>query len=186
MAVPLVVQRLYKQYPNDNKEWFIKANEADVNALESFLRIKVPQEYREWIEFMDNIVAGAGYLHSLKKNPPMKHSLFDIYDDYPQWAKNKWIPVADDGLGNDFVMLVEHAAGVNPIVLFYNSIDLEIPSCVVNSNLFVFLECFFEDGLVKAENSWWCRNEAELLAKDPALTQINGLRFPWEPEKGSQ
>jgi hypothetical protein len=181
MAIPYKVQRLYRSYRKDTKAAFNKATDADVDALASLLGVPIPQEYREWITFMDNGLAGAGFLFTLKKSPPTNYSVYDVYDGYPQWTQRKLIPIADDGLGNKFVMIVGHTSRFNPIVLYYDAIGPDTPSCVVSSNLFLFLEHFFLEGLEKPSVSFWARGKEEVLARDPDLSAVPLLPFPWEP-----
>jgi hypothetical protein len=171
MAIPTIVESLYRAFPKTGNQG------ADVDALSILLNMPVPADYREWITFMDNRSAGAGYLVGLTGNGDSVHR---VYEEFPHWISNRWLPVADDAFGNKYVMLLGHSRGRKPVALVYALIDPDKLCCAVSSDLFKFLESFFRDGLETTGLSWWNRGKSEVLSKDPELEFISNVPLPWD------
>ncbi|SIM87955.1 hypothetical protein [Micromonospora cremea] len=94
---------------------------------------------------------------------------------YAGWLQLGWLPVAGDGFGNSYVLLIR--GPLAGCVAFVEAIaDPDEIAYVAASNLWTFLRFLFEKELGA---KGWPFGSKVVLAADPDLAQIPGDLLPW-------
>jgi hypothetical protein len=150
--------------------------------IEKFARrnsIHVPEELQDWLLFCNGALLGPGGLYGLRPSD----SFLDIearWALHGSWKEKGWLPVAGDGCGNEYVLLLNTPDSVDHPVLFIDtSANPETPAYVVASGLWLFLKFLFLDEL---KLTHWPFDKEEVLAADPKLADYRVYPLPWQAE----
>jgi cell wall assembly regulator SMI1 len=154
----------------------------EIDAFEHRTAIVVPASLREWLAITNGPTA-SDWLFGIR---PKRQSLDVevILRIYPGWQKMGWIPVANDGCGDYYVLATapKDSPG-HPVFFIENHEDIEKPKYVVASDLWHFLRFFLEDALqedLSSEAPSWPFSREFVLRHDPALADYKNVPRPWE------
>ena len=164
------------------------ATNEDCDAFSQRTGITMPPELREWLLLYNGPCIGPGGLYGI-------HPLEEAYDieDFlgrrPTWRQNRWIPIAGDGCGDQYVVPTRGEFGDGfPVLFIDNHKDPDTPAYIVASSVGKFLEFLLrteiEDTLDEGKDlqSRWPFDEAIVRAVDPDIVRFHGVPFPWELE----
>lgn len=167
----------------------IRIQGCSVEALKQFEDrhgVVMPKELREWFLLCDGAAVNPGGLYSVFSRSEHDASLDWYLQSFPSWKSRGWFPVASDGCGNVYVLSSAHLtrSRMTHPVLFVEGTDWEEASCVVASGLWRFLFFLLEDQLLhdQGKESYWPSQRHAVLAVDPDLGDVRGLRLPWTAE----
>lgn len=148
-------------------------------AIEEFARrnsIHVPGELEDWLLYCNGALVGPGGLYGIRPRDSFL-DIEELWAIYGSWKEKGWLPVAGDGCGNYYVLLLNTPDSVDHPVLFMDtSADPETPAYVVASGLWLFLKFLFLDELKLTE---WPFDKEEVLAADPKLAGYRVYPLPW-------
>jgi cell wall assembly regulator SMI1 len=167
--------------------------DAEIVALEGRLGIRVPDDLREWLKISNGAFAGTVPIYGVHHGDhPL--GMEEVLRIFPSWRENKWIPVADDGCGNYYVMATQGEFGKGYPIFFVEAVtDETAPRYIVASDLGHFLVLVMESELAQRdldpvetelEPSPWF-NEQEVLHDDPAVLNFHGVPLPWNADKSA-
>ena len=106
------------------------------------------------------------------------------------WRHRGWIPFANDGCGNDYVVPTRNEWGAGEPVVFFDTIEsVEVPSYVCASDVWRFLlfSCRCEiawdldDGRF-AEYKNWPFDQDLVMRIDPQVSAFEGVTLPWRTD----
>ena len=149
---------------------------ASSESLQEFERstgIELPDEIRQWWSVCDGDMAGPGGLYGVDPYDDFL-SVRSVYELYPQWTAARWVPIAGDGTGCQYV------ADLNDGVVGFvdTSLDDSEISWVAASGVPEFLRFLLQSEL--GEKRWPFRSEY-VLAMDPKLAEYRGdWPLPWD------
>ncbi len=180
------------------------ATEVKIEAFEQKLHLAIPAELRGWLMLCNGANVNPGGIIGLEE-------IGKYYTWHPNWWINNWIPVADDGCGDTYVLAggeIISSSQTHP-VFFIDQSDVDQPAYVVASGLWKFLCFLLEKEVIQREfppildtesHGWhermqqWLRNpnrkdywpfmKDKVLQKDPCLNDYTGAApFPWDLEE---
>ena len=155
----------------------------------------MPDDLREWLKISNGTFVGTVPVYGVHPaNSPL--SLEVVLKIYALWREKKWIPIADDGCGNYYVMATQGEFGEGfPIVFVEAVTDHENPRYIVASDLGHFLIFLMEDELSLRQADPYDPTEPpetpwpfdkEVVHDDPAILNFHGVPLPWDADKASR
>jgi cell wall assembly regulator SMI1 len=142
----------------------------------------VPSELREWLFVCNGANVNPGGIYGLG-SAGSSISIETFLSREPLWIKKHWLPIANDGSGDYYVVAANDlvpGCGTTP-VLFLDQSDYTLPAYVVASSLKHFLwfiltnELLFQQG----RKRFWPFDKNEVLAVDPALINYHSAPLAW-------
>jgi hypothetical protein len=161
-------------------------NDDEIRAFERRTGLVIPNALCEWLKFTNAPIIGYGIVNGIVPGNPNRN-IESSYPDYLEfWKDNGWIPIADDGCGNDYVVATKEDDGPGNPVFFFDIIHDETkPAYVVASDLWHFFWFYIRESLKEKEeglpyNDEWPFNKEKVLAIDPDLQNYKKYPLPWE------
>ncbi len=166
------------------------ATAQELAAFERSLGYEIPAELRRWLETCNGPLVGPGGLFgigSADDDVNLEHRAAR----HPEWSARRWIPVAGDGCGNDYLLVASGEFGPGHPVVFVEMIsDPLTPAFVVASGLWRFLEGLLRQDIEEcspqhdrdSEAARWPFDEALVVARDPAILDVVGVPLPWNAD----
>jgi hypothetical protein len=152
------------------------ATGREIQSFESRYSVRLPDEYRTWLRWLNGPDFGLGGFVGINKVGPLVDLGSLISDDqYPEWRAAQFFPVLHDGCGNYDVIIASHPA--RPVGFVDTSLDSMAIRYLTASGLWPFIRF-----AVKAElgEEWWPSDKAKVLAEDPQLAECTGYPLPWD------
>jgi len=176
------------------------ATSEDCDGFSQRTGITMPPELREWLLLCNGPNLRAGGFYGI---PPLPKDsdIESVFAFHPTWHDNGWLPIANDGCGDYFVVPTRAEFGKGCPVLFIDAHeDFDIPSYIVASGVGKLLESLLrkaiEDSLHDAKEisrpsvwpflgEWdlrdrWPFDEALVRAADPDIVRFRGVPLPWD------
>jgi cell wall assembly regulator SMI1 len=156
--------------------------DAEIRDFQMRTGLTVPASLREWLAITNGPSVGE-WLYGVR---PKKRSLDieHILRLYPAWLREGWIPVANDGCGDYYVLATQAEDGPgNPVFFIENHEDEDKPKYVAASDLWHFLYFLLDDSLhhdPESAEPAWPFSEDFVLARDAALRDYRTVPRPWE------
>ena len=151
-------------------------SETILRAAEHRHGITFPSKLREWALTMNGPCVGPGGLVGIA-TPRRSQDLDAIYNNFPAWRHNGWIPVAGDGCGSYYVVATKGEFGADEPVLFVDvHVTTESPAFVAASDIWLFLRFLLSKELGE---SAWPYDSAEVISADPNIAAIKNVTLPW-------
>jgi hypothetical protein len=158
------------------------ASQDLIEAFSRFVRLPVPSDVSTWLRHAKGYCLKSGkVLLSLQPQHLAASLLHSIMYDQT-WIAQSWLPVGDDGCGDDYVVPSDgDGAGHHP-VWFIDQSDHDRPAYVVASEIGLFLEFILEDAIAEREPGgfWWPFERDEMARRDPNIVLCRGAPLPWE------
>jgi cell wall assembly regulator SMI1 len=151
------------------------ASDEQLAGLRRTLGFELPAELNRWLRVCNGVIAGPGGLYGA--DPP--EDFLDIDGPLrPGWRENRWIPVAGDGTGNQYVLDASRRHFDGDAVYFVDVMeDPDALSYVVASSLERFLRFLL---LADLGDRRWPFDETHVSAVDPALPAVDPPNLlPW-------
>jgi hypothetical protein len=156
------------------------ATRDQLDALERRIGFPVPASLRSWLSVCNGYIAGPGGLFGARPDDPFLDiaARFNGEVEFLRERRTKrWLPIAGDGCGNDYVLDVAASAGVAGAVYFVDSHDDPVRlAYAVGSSIPRFLTFLLEDELGEKR---WPFDADYFLAHDPHATSIDPRYLPW-------
>lgn len=153
------------------------AAKDEIDELSEYY-VDVPGELEEWLSLCNAPVAGEIFL-GVKPVPPFR-LIESVYETLPDWEDYEWIPVANDGCGNYYVMDASEKIGAtHPVYFIDHEVTYDRPCYIVASGLWAFVRFALEKELTKDRRFPF--DKSYVLEKDPNLKSYKGdVPFPWQ------
>jgi len=169
------------------------ASKQDLRAVEQLYGVRMPPVLQEWFSVVNGaFCATQGFL-----------ALGDYRVDYKDFITKLWLPVADDGCGDYYLVdLTSPDQGDYPVFFWdhESGYDLETAGLTkgyaVASNVWIFSLLFLRQalrhelaarggGAAEREASWhWPFDRDRTLQHDPALACVTSAPLPWKANGG--
>lgn len=148
--------------------------ESDLDQAEERIGFKLPNSFRSWLTNTNGPCVGPGGIVGIGISRGLQ-DLESIYELYPNWRANRWVPVAGDGCGNYYV-LISGEYDLVPVVFVDVIENADKPAFVVASNLYQFLVFLFRRDLGESR---WPFDKNEVIGTDPKILEL-GIALPWD------
>ncbi len=152
-------------------------SEEVLRGLEFRLGVQLPAAYRDWLMLCNGPLVGPGGMFGV--NPTdADYDLETAYARNPHWKSNGWLPIADDGFGNAYFLVMPGRYKGGEPVIFVESICYEstVPVYIAASGLWRFLRFFFRKELGL---SAWPFDEQAVVLEDPEILNYPEIPLPW-------
>ena len=175
MPVPENIRHLCQAVPWPPEGVLVEgAAAAQLSAATQQLPFSLPPELQDFLSFLNGPCIGPGGILGIQTTRPALDLLI-VLEQYPTWKANAWIPVAGDGCGNYYVMVLGQF-GRHPICFVDTVAAPNELAYVVGSNLWKFLEFLLERELGR---KGWPFSAEFVLERDPNLANIECAPLPW-------
>ena len=172
------IMELLEKVPQPPEEPIpVGVSDKECDDFEIRTGITLPAGLRSWLKVSNGPCVGPGGLYGIRP----QRSYLDIESHlamYPCWISKKWIPVAGDGCGNEYIVPTRGEYGDGfPVLFVETSYSTDVPSFIAASDFGHFLVLLLEEELQK---TGWPFDMQRLLNMDPQITKFSGVPFPWE------
>jgi cell wall assembly regulator SMI1 len=180
------------------------AHREELRKLEAAIGLAIPQELRDWLQVCNGLLAHPGSLLGVPPVPTWQQISY-AFEVAPEWRETGWLPVANDGCGNYYLLDTRQSTeGEHPVYFADHERDYIEPIYVVASGLWTFLGFFLQKALDsekekpylatlgkreayeyigKREPYWWPFNKERVLEVDPKLAGFRGIvPLPWDAD----
>jgi len=162
------------------------ASECDIQTFEQLHGLRLPPTLRDWFSVVNGAFCGTqGFL-----------GLNDYRVDSEYFLGRSWLPVADDGCGDYYLIdLTGPDQGDYPVFFWDHETGQEIESgalikgYAVASNLWIFSLMFLKHEFARAGASqdvgerWhWPFDRHRTLQHDPNLARVKSAPLPWKAD----
>lgn len=170
------------------------ATDTQMDLFSRRTRVSLPASLREWLK----ITNGAAGFYGVRPTQPGR-DIETIWERYPDFRSQSWLPVADDGFGNFYVQPACEAVCLVEVIH-----SLDTVAYVVASDMLYFALFMLEDRLglhrqlaeskeidirlpkarwrrggSPAKSNPWPFNRKYMMARNPDLKSVQGLPFAW-------
>ena len=155
----------------------VGASDSQLASLEARLGYRLPSLLAAWLTVCNGLIAGPGGLYGA--SPPEDFLGIDfMLGLHPEWAARKWLPVAGDGNGNQYIMDASREHIDRDSIFFVDTSEDDLALCyIVGSTLPLFLEFLLEREM---GSRGWPFDPAYVLARDAAMASVVPERLlPW-------
>ena len=171
------------------------ASDDDIVGFEKRTGLKVPPLLRSWLRTSNGPCVGSGGVYGFRPDRPfldIEHKL----QLYPAWIELGWIPIANDGCGNYYLVVMRNEFGEGEPVVFLDTLQGETePTYVVASDTWHFLRFYVKDELDQmkrpilsteevlrraSESPDWPFNKEFVLREDPDIQKFSSATLPWD------
>jgi cell wall assembly regulator SMI1 len=165
----------------------VPATDKEIKAFELVHKLTLPAEVKTWFQRCNGAdVYPPVRLNSLFSNDDNVCSIDWYFKEYPEWKQRGWIPIADDGCGDLYILttaIVIPSIKTNP-VFFLDQADFDKPNYVVASGLWKFLFLFLEDEILnhQGEDTYWPFDKRKVITTDPQILECRKIPLPWEAD----
>lgn len=139
--------------------------------------LELPEDVKSFLRITNGPCVGPGGLYGIR---PIRSNLAinSVLSGRPEWEKRKWIPIAGDGCGNQYLLATAQEFGPGFPVFFVDVIrEPNLPTYIVGSEIGRFLIFLLERELGEKR---WPFNKEYVTQNDPAIVRFSGLPLPWE------
>jgi hypothetical protein len=145
--------------------------------------IKLPAMLRRWLTLTNAPCIGPGGFYGI--HPTRSHLDIEEYlRQFPEWRGRKWIPVAGDGCGNQYIIPTQNEFGLGYPVMFVDmGQTIASPAYIVASDLEHFIVAILQNELGA---TGWPFNRNQLLTFDPLIMNYHGIPFPWAEKRAEK
>ncbi|MEY4530119.1 MAG: hypothetical protein RLZZ156_840 [Deinococcota bacterium] len=168
---------LLDKLPRPDIDLPLGASLQDILSFETHYKLHLPNSMREFLQVINGAYVGSQVFLGI--NSTTNNEIGRFLELIPSWVQRNWIPIASDGCGNYFVMMVANEQN-QPIGFIDHETGYETVDYVVSSRLEIFVEQFIlreVDGTRKLKN--WFFDEKIALQIDPNILKFKDLGLPW-------
>lgn len=166
--------------------------QAAVDGFVQRTRLSIPPQMQAWLKHCNGSRCAPGGYFGIQTGDDFT-DLERVYEYYPVWKEERWLPVASDGCGNYYLMSTASGSQPkNPIFFIDVHENPEVPTYLVASSLFHFLRFIMQNELdnqgkhidmtwplPRSQPEGWPFNRSYVLARDPDLENCAGIPLPW-------
>ncbi|GMV24975.1 MAG: hypothetical protein AMXMBFR58_10060 [Phycisphaerae bacterium] len=159
---------------------------AMISAFRKSIGFPLPSELRAWLTVCNGspLVAGLWVARFLGVRDKSK-AFLDIGGsfEHQEWRTQRWIPFADDGCGQTFLLVPCKALNRSVVCFHEGTSGAEEIEYVVASSLWHFLVGALSERVSGGEEDSadsWPFDRKSTLVLDPDLKRVRGFQFPWQ------
>jgi hypothetical protein len=145
-----------------------------LRRFEERVGMPVPQTLRDWLRLANGARIGPGGLFGIDTRKSL--DIENYLREYPEWRENRWLPVAGDGTGNYYVLVVGRDDGCSPVFFVDTHEDPAEPAYIVGSDLWQFLRFLLRK---ECGDRGWPFSRDKVVMEDPAITLYDDVPQPW-------
>lgn len=155
------------------------ATEAEISAFEERVKIKLPEDHREFLKIVNGAWVDPGIFGIRPSDPYLDIEATLAF--FPSWRERGWIPVAADGCGNLYVLTTMKELGPrDPVFFSDHEYNRNSPRYIVASDFEHFLSFFLEAELGEER---WAFDREYVIQRDPNILECRREFLPWEVDK---
>jgi cell wall assembly regulator SMI1 len=178
MEVREEVRRLLSEAKGPGSDSWPSIDENSITDFQARVGIPLPLELRDWLSLVNGAPLGPGGFFGIgtsRRSLDMESYL----NEYPEWVKKNWLPIAGDGTGNYYVLSVSpDRQGQGSYVLYVDTHeDPTKPAYVVASGLWHFFRFLLRNELGV---EGWPFSREKVIEDDPAIMLIEDVPHPWD------
>jgi hypothetical protein len=144
--------------------------EKDLRAFHSRTGIELPDDAKEWLRITNGPPGFCG-LGSAQKSVNME----GLWQLFPDWRNNGWIPVGTDDFGNYYVRVVPKSGRQGGVFFVEANISDKLVYAVASDTLhFALFYLKHFEALETRRTSGWPQDKSFVLSQDPALARVVG------------
>ena len=150
------------------------ASPTEIADLERRLGLRLPTRYVDWLRVCQGEAVGPGYVLGTRTD---RDGFFDVASNGPfanGWRANGWLPIADDGCGNPYVLII--GGDLDGFVGFVDTADPDTIAYLVASDVWLFFRFFLAHDL---RREGWPFAPTFVLFIDPNLARAPKDLLPW-------
>jgi len=171
------------------------ATDTQMDSFSRRTHMSLPTSLREWLK----ITNGAAGLYGVRPTQPGR-DIETVWERYPEFRSQAWLPVADDGFGNFYiepaceaVCFVEVGHSLNTVAYVVASDMLYFASFMLEDRLGLHRQLAESKGIdirpaktrlrrggCPPKTNPWPFNREYMMARNPDLKFVKGLPFAWE------
>jgi hypothetical protein len=146
-----------------------------ISGFEERVGFPMPPEQANLLRLSNGPCVGPGGIFGVR--PALAFlDIEQLYESYPGWRDQGWVPVASDGCGNYYV--AARAGKHWPIVFIDTVEDADQAAFIVASGVLKFVIALLEKELGE---TGWPFNEAKVTASDPSIIGLGDtFTLPWD------
>ena len=176
MPVPNEIQRLCSPVPwPPGGPRAGPATDDQIATAEVRVGRRFPSQFREFLKYLNGPCIGPGGILGVEAAREGL-DLCRILSDYPEWNRRGWLPVAGDGCGNYYVLVLSEE-GESPVAFIDTASSPETLAYVVASDFWHFVTFLLQAELRKTP---WPFSRADVLRDDPSLAECQVAPLPWD------
>jgi len=138
--------------------------------------VPVPPPLRSWLLKVNGAAIGAGYTYGIECD--RENEIEFLYSLRPEWAEKAWLPIANDGCGNHYLIPTKHEYGPGyPVFFVDTSVAPNEPDYLCASSINLFFLLLLEWVL---DDTDWPFDKEFTLRRDPEFLKFTGIRYPWD------
>jgi len=152
------------------------ASESQLMTAESILNMKIPVELEKWLRIVNGSCVGGKAILGVALDRRSLDAV-ETLEFYTQWKEKGWFPVACDGCGNFYVLVLSHEP--HPVAFVDVQYDSNGLAYLVASRLTTFIR-----GLIGLElgEKRWPFDRAFVIQSDPGIACLDIAPLPWDLE----
>lgn len=159
------------------------ATVGEISRFQKCHNTTLPFEAKRWFGWHNGANLSIGGLYSLFSSGRDDCSINWYLNEFPEWKKKGWLPIANDGCGDLYILVASitiSGTETHPIVFLDQSDDY--PSYLVASGLWQFLLFFFEKEILiqREQSSYWPFDKERVISLDPKILECKEIPLPWE------
>jgi hypothetical protein len=112
-----------------------KAGTLTSTTLCELVGFGVPESFLSWLWFANGCCVGHGGAYGVRARAPIRDLLKEL-DFYAEWRSRRWLPVAWDGFGNNFVLDCSRDSQESGVVWFFELASSETEPAFVAARSF--------------------------------------------------
>ncbi|MFG0285954.1 MAG: SMI1/KNR4 family protein [Phycisphaerales bacterium JB039] len=144
-------------------------SDHELTHFEREFRLTLPEQLVAWLKLSNGILLSGGYLYPLDGDSSAD-SIAQSIREHPEILGSGMLPVAGDGCGNHYAMLLKDPR--QPIV-YVQLEEPDTPAFVVASSIWALVQFFLLN-----DTRWWTDKEWALQV-DPAVAEFAPLGLRW-------
>lgn len=154
------------------------STEAAFERFAARTSVAIPPPLQSWLLRVNGAAIGEGYTYGIECDP--ENEIECLWSLRPEWAEKGWIPIANDGCGNYYLVATRNEFGPGYPVFFVDTItDPNVSDYLCASSISLFFFLLLEQIL---EETDWPFDKDFTLSRDPGVLEFTGIRYPWDPD----
>jgi len=159
------------------------ASELEIQTFERLHGLRLPPTVRDWFSVVNGALCGTQWFVGLDYRPAVDH--------YHEFLAKSWLPVAEDGCGDCYLIdLTGPDQGDYPVFFWDHERDRDaegrglIKGYAVASNVWIFSLLLLKHELERdrAEDWNWPFDRDRTLQDDPNLAGVRSAPLPWKAD----
>jgi hypothetical protein len=149
------------------------ADDAEIADLQHAVGIPLPPDLVDWLRVCKGDHIGPGGLYGVRHSSNVT-DIASALDWFPSWRQQRWLPIAGDGSGDHYVLII--GGELTGCVGFVDQADYDAINYLVATNVWTFLWFLLR---YDSGDRRWPFDRNYVAGHDPAMATIPPHLRPW-------